>query len=1069
MVLLRGLPGSGKSHFAQEKFDGDDCFVLSTDDFFYDKTSKIYNWNQRGLENAHIWNQERCRLLMERERPLIVIDNCNLVREDVVCYVSMAKQFHYIVDIIDVAPPDVDLEMLAERNKHGVPLEKIKQMKEKFENFSVKDVESLLKSREKESRHILDLRKKYRENIKAEEEGENEQEVVVSSEPSSGKVRTEVFKNDGQAFPVKVMVVPHDMSLENLKKLACQKVGLKKSKKCRLFDNRGEEIVNVTKIMEGQRVFVSHDGKDFIPMKLKQTAQERREQKRLKEAENLEKLEQVKEANVMHSLAKLPHGVVRMVDELYLGSGRDGRDVDQIKRHNFDTIINVAKDFPALQPVPDCVKNYLHVAVLDDCTQSLLGFIPVVVNAIAKGSKTLIHCVKGRSRSPAFVVFYLMLCKNMSALDALRLVKAAKNDICINPGFLLQLSTTYCVALMKENSSLSCLEYLEKFGTRANSLDEATHMWWSALIKKTDYYVLPGYVRNVFAQFAVVSDDCFLVELRPVNGDKFRFHLDIDCLFEEKQFESLELFTAEAMKDLQQAFLEVGLAKQVYVSGVEGKFRGKYKYGLHVFLDVWVTEKERIAWTKKIRSHLAHLPKKPLWTGTEDWSKVIDPLTDDRGLRCLGALRHATCAKCRKNGQVVSQDCDWCFGRGIEPTRKHVALIGKESAHSFSMFPLFEDCAYSCQINALKSIDFLNRNGKESADLMCKEYGLKVSRHTQHRNLYQFTYDSKNSALDNPLVGECRGMIAERGKDGWRCVALPFLKFFNAGDDRSQEFDWSCFETREKMDGLLIIMYCYDGQWQIATQNVPDASQAISGEQSVRDLFLQVFSERGYPLPSIEEQENEVYLFELVSDKCQVVVKQHQENVVLIGARDMNTLKELDIDVIAQKNRWLASPKFFFSSKEEVMRHSKSLSGFECEGFVVRDSRCNRLKIKSPSYVSLFHLKGASNANSVDLVELVRIVRDKEVEEVTLYFPFLSQRLKQVENALADIGIQQGDTDEAIAKLLLEKNEGLKNNMNNNNDDNGIVEAGNRTLSKREKQLQKAEKKKQKKEKKNKK
>jgi hypothetical protein len=44
MVLLRGLPGSGKSTFAKKTMVG--AVVLSSDDFFVDEQTGEYNWNQ---------------------------------------------------------------------------------------------------------------------------------------------------------------------------------------------------------------------------------------------------------------------------------------------------------------------------------------------------------------------------------------------------------------------------------------------------------------------------------------------------------------------------------------------------------------------------------------------------------------------------------------------------------------------------------------------------------------------------------------------------------------------------------------------------------------------------------------------------------------------------------------------------------------------------------------------------------------------------------------------------------------------------------------------------------------
>ena len=53
--------------------------------------------------------------------------------------------------------------------------------------------------------------------------------------------------------------------------------------------------------------------------------------------------------------------------------------------------------------------------------------------------KVLVNCLKGMSRSSTVVLAYLMLRKNMTAMDALTVVRRHR-EVCPNDGFLQQLA-----------------------------------------------------------------------------------------------------------------------------------------------------------------------------------------------------------------------------------------------------------------------------------------------------------------------------------------------------------------------------------------------------------------------------------------------------------------------------------------------------------------------------------------------------------------------------------------------------------------------------------------------------
>lgn len=136
LILMRGLPGSGKSSLAQS-LDG---LVLSTDDFFTKKG--VYKFNIRAVGIAHGWNQKRAQKAMESGEELVIIDNTNIQAKEMKPYARMAKEFGYEIEIMEAnTPHQFDVDKLAQYNKHNVPKDKIQEMMDKYEHgVSVEDL-----------------------------------------------------------------------------------------------------------------------------------------------------------------------------------------------------------------------------------------------------------------------------------------------------------------------------------------------------------------------------------------------------------------------------------------------------------------------------------------------------------------------------------------------------------------------------------------------------------------------------------------------------------------------------------------------------------------------------------------------------------------------------------------------------------------------------------------------------------------------------------------------------------------------------------------------------------------
>lgn len=67
-------------------------------------------------------------------------------------------------------------------------------------------------------------------------------------------------------------------------------------------------------------------------------------------------------------------------------------------------------------------------------------------------------------------------------------------------------------------------------------------------------------------------------------------------------------------------------------------------------------------------------------------------------------------------------------------------------------------------------------------------------------------------------------------KEDWKIVCCPYFKFFNYGEQYEAAIDWTSAEVFDKLDGNIMSMYFYAGQWHVASSKLPDASGKIQGE-----------------------------------------------------------------------------------------------------------------------------------------------------------------------------------------------------------------------------------------------
>ena len=129
LILLRGLPGSGKSTLAKiilQLRSTDEPEVLSADDFFINENGE-YDFDSQKIKEAHNYCQFRCSERMRQQKVKIVVANTFTQEWEMDEYFKMAERYNYRVHTVIVE------NRHGNENVHGVPEDKLQQMKNRFE------------------------------------------------------------------------------------------------------------------------------------------------------------------------------------------------------------------------------------------------------------------------------------------------------------------------------------------------------------------------------------------------------------------------------------------------------------------------------------------------------------------------------------------------------------------------------------------------------------------------------------------------------------------------------------------------------------------------------------------------------------------------------------------------------------------------------------------------------------------------------------------------------------------------------------------------------------------------
>ena len=223
----------------------------------------------------------------------------------------------------------------------------------------------------------------------------------------------------------------------------------------------------------------------------------------------------------------------------------------------------------------------------------------------------------------------------------------------------------------------------------------------------------------------------------------------------------------------------------------------------------------------------------------------------------------------------------------------------------------------------------------------------------------------------------CRGLVTD---DMGRIVARPFKKFFNM--EEGKHTPTSEFDVYEKMDGSLIIVFWYDGGWVVASRGSFTSEQSLASERIFFDELDHNFSI------------GITYLFEFTAPWNRIVVDYGEKsNLTLLGAIRTDDGDEAPWEVL--KGIGDGAGCDVVKKYDGITDYFtlKGMIGNNAEGFVIRFSNGDRMKIKGEEYLRLHKIMTEVSTKSVwdvlsngdDMEGLLKDVPDEFYSKIKEY------------------------------------------------------------------------------------
>ena len=124
LILIRGLPGSGKSTFAKSYFNS---HIHLEADMYFIQPDGSYDWVAEQLGKAHSWCLETAKIMLNNGQDVVVSNTFTTLKE-LEPYINFAKSTDVPYGVFRMSTQYDSI--------HGVPSEVIERMKARFQDFN---------------------------------------------------------------------------------------------------------------------------------------------------------------------------------------------------------------------------------------------------------------------------------------------------------------------------------------------------------------------------------------------------------------------------------------------------------------------------------------------------------------------------------------------------------------------------------------------------------------------------------------------------------------------------------------------------------------------------------------------------------------------------------------------------------------------------------------------------------------------------------------------------------------------------------------------------------------------
>lgn len=120
LIILRGLPGSGKTSIAELIGKA----ICSADDFLM--RDGEYKWSPNSIHASHKWCQRKAELFMKRSVDKVIICNTSTTEKELKPYIDLGNKYGYKIFCLIVENRHGNISI------HNVPDQTLEKMRNRF-------------------------------------------------------------------------------------------------------------------------------------------------------------------------------------------------------------------------------------------------------------------------------------------------------------------------------------------------------------------------------------------------------------------------------------------------------------------------------------------------------------------------------------------------------------------------------------------------------------------------------------------------------------------------------------------------------------------------------------------------------------------------------------------------------------------------------------------------------------------------------------------------------------------------------------------------------------------------